>query len=339
MPKVNLKSLTKTELTAFVESLGEKPFRAAQLWSWLYNKGAASFEAMTNLSKTFRQTLDSVSEIRSLSLERKTLSGFSDTQKFLWRLDDGMKIESVCIPEPDRTTICISSQVGCALGCTFCATGRMGFRRNLEAHEIVDQVLCVRRETSMQPTNVVVMGMGEPLLNYENVMRALQVLNDPEAIAIGHRRITVSTAGIVPGIRRMAEEGRPYRLAVSLNAAIDDLRTLLMPVNKTYPVDEVIRAVRFYTAKTKKRVTFEYVLLKGINDSPGEADRLLKLLKGLPCKVNLIAFNPTKGKFERPGAEHVRAFAERIKSLQAPVNLRLSRGDDIDAACGQLAAG
>jgi 23S rRNA (adenine2503-C2)-methyltransferase len=269
---------------------------------------------------------------------RKTVSEAHGTQKFLWGLEDGLKIESVYIPEADRKTVCISSQVGCALGCTFCATGRMGFKRNLSPHEIVDQVLSVRRETLVQPTNVVVMGMGEPLLNYDHVMRALGVLNDPEGLAIAHRRITVSTAGIVPRIRQMAEEGRPYKLAVSLNAARDDLRGVLMPVNKKYPMDEVIKVVKYYTAKTKKRVTFEYVLLKGVNDSIAEADRLLRLLKGLPCKVNLIAFNETGGTFERPDTGSIHAFAERIKPLRAPVILRLSRGDDIAAACGQLAA-
>jgi 23S rRNA (adenine2503-C2)-methyltransferase len=338
MQKVNLKSLTKIELGSYVASLGEKPFRAGQVWSWLYNKGAVSFDDMSNLSKHFRETLAASAEISRLTLVRKTVSEAYGTQKFLWQLDDGLRIESVYIPESDRKTVCISSQVGCALGCAFCATGRMGFRRNLVPHEIIDQVLSVRRETSVQPTNVVVMGMGEPLLNYGHVMLALGVLNDPEALAIGHRRITVSTAGIVPRIRQMADEGRPFKLAVSLNAARDDLRGLLMPVNKIYPMDEVVGAVRYYTAKTRKRVTFEYVLLKGVNDSTADADRLLRLLKGLPCKVNLIAFNETGGTFKRPDASRINAFAERIKPLQAPVILRLSRGDDIAAACGQLAA-
>jgi 23S rRNA (adenine2503-C2)-methyltransferase len=337
MQKVNLKSLTKSELQSFVASLGEKPFRAGQIWSWLYNKGAVSFDDMSNLSKGFRETLAGSAEIPRLALVRKTVSEAYGTQKFLWQLEDSLRIESVYIPESDRKTLCISSQVGCALGCAFCATGRMGFRRNLLPHEIIDQVLSVRRETSVQPTNVVVMGMGEPLLNYDHVMQALGVLNDSGALAIGHRRITVSTAGIVPRIRQMADEGRPYKLAVSLNAAGNELRTALMPVDKTYPLHDLIAAVRYYTAKTKKRVTFEYVLLKGVNDSIAEADGLLRLLKGLPCKVNLIAFNETGGRFKRPDMESIHGFAERIKSLRAPVNLRLSRGDDIAAACGQLA--
>jgi 23S rRNA (adenine2503-C2)-methyltransferase len=337
MQKINLKSLTKSELDDFIASLGEKPFRAGQIWSWLYNKGAVSFDDMSNLSKGFRDALAASAEIPRLALIRKTSSEAHGTQKFLWRLEDGFQIESVAIPESDRKTVCISSQVGCALGCTFCATGRMGFTRNLHAHEIVDQVLSVRRETSTQPTNVVVMGMGEPFLNYENVIQALGVLNDPGALSIGHRRITISTSGIVPRIRQFADENRPYKLAVSLNAARNDLRGELMPVNRTYPMNEVIGAVRYYTGKTKRRATFEYVLLKGVNDSDAEAGRLLRLLKGLPCKVNLIAFNPTGKNHERPDAGRIHAFAERIKSLQAPVNLRLSRGDDIAAACGQLA--
>jgi 23S rRNA (adenine2503-C2)-methyltransferase len=337
MSKINLKSLTKAKLAEFIASLGEKPFRAPQIWLWIYNKGAVSFDEMTNLSRDFRKRLDAVAEIHPMKSIRQTDSGSSDTRKFLWCLEDGQTIESVYIPESGRITICVSSQIGCAMGCVFCATGEMGLRRNLEFYEIVDQVLSVRRETGSQPTNIVVMGMGEPFLNYENVMQALDILNDPEGLAIGHKRITVSTAGIVPRIRQMADEGRPYKLAVSLNAASNDLRTRLMPINKTYPLNEVIEAVRYYSSKTKKRVTFEYVLLEGINDSMVEADRLLKLLKNLPCKINLIAFNPTNSVFRRPNTAVIGAFAERIKPLHAPVILRLSRGDDIAAACGQLA--
>ena len=337
MHKTDLKTLTRSELIRFVENLGEKPFRASQLWLWLYHKGVTSFDEMSNLSKDFRERLKNAAEIRSIELFQKTVSVSTGTQKFLWRLQDGQKIESVFIPESDRKTICISSQAGCALGCTFCATGGMGFRRNLEACEIVDQVLAVRRETGVQPTNIVVMGMGEPFLNYENTMHALDLLNDPEGVAVGHRKITVSTAGIVPRIRQYTEEDRPYKLAVSLNAVSGTLRTELMPVNKTYPLGDVIQSVRDYTRRTGRRATFEYVLLNRVNDFTAHADRLLNLLKGLPCKVNLIVWNPTSDRFSRPDHKRVQAFAERIQPLHAPVILRLSRGDDIDAACGQLA--
>jgi 23S rRNA (adenine2503-C2)-methyltransferase len=335
--KLNLKTLDKTELTDWVQSLGEKPYRARQLWAWMYLKGADSFGAMTDISKEFRKTLESSAFVGSLKSIQTSASSLTGTQKFLWECGDGLRIESVFILEGDRKTVCVSSQVGCALECTFCATGKMGFVRNLKAWEIVDQVIGVRRETGIQPTNIVVMGMGEAFLNYENVMKAAVLLNDPEGIAIGHRRITISTAGIIPGIKRVTEENRPFKLAISLNATTDDVRSNIMPINKRYPIDALLNAAREYSRKTRKRLTFEYVLIKGVNDSMEDAGRLLKLLKGIPCKVNLIPFNPGSGTFERPDKEKIEAFLEAIKPLASPVIVRMSRGVDISAACGQLA--
>jgi 23S rRNA (adenine2503-C2)-methyltransferase len=334
---INLKNLGKPELADWIRSFGEKPYRARQLWSWIYLRGADSFGSMTDLSMDFRKRLESSAFVGSLKSIGKSASASTGTQKFLWECPDGSKIESVYIPEGGRRTVCVSSQVGCALACAFCATGRMGFVRNLEAWEITDQVIGVRREIGNQPTNVVVMGMGEPLLNYDNVMKAMAAINDPEGIAISHRKITVSTAGILPGIERYAAEKRPYKLAVSLNATTDAVRSRVMPVNRQYPLAALLKATREYYRKTRKRITFEYVLIDGVNDTPEDAGRLLKLLKDIPCKLNLIPLNPAGGTFGRPDDKRVAAFLDAVKPLASPVMVRMSRGVDITAACGQLA--
>lgn len=303
----------------------------------MYRKGASSFDAMTDLSRAFRQKLADSAELEVLRLVRETGSDLTGTRKFLWECADGMRIETVFIPEADRRTVCVSIQAGCALGCAFCATGGMGFVRNLESWEIVEQVLGARRRMESRPTNIVVMGMGEPFLNYENGMKALAVIADPEGLAIGHRRITVSTAGILPGIRRFAREGQPYKLAISLNATTDGIRSRIMPVNKKYPLAGLLAAAKEYSMKSGNRVTFEYVLIRDVNDSMEDAERLLKLLKNMPCKVNLIPFNPGGGVFQRPDDGRIAAFLEAIKPLASPVIVRMSRGTDISAACGQLA--
>ena len=337
MQKRNLKGLSRQELDAFIAGIGEKHFRSSQIWSWMYFRGLTSFDGMTNLSKNLRSKLDGVATISSLKLIEKKTSSTSGTEKFLWELEDGLRLESVYIPEKRRRTVCISSQVGCGLGCRFCATASMGFVRNLYPHEIIDQVVSVGREVGEKPTNIVVMGMGEPLMNYDNVVKALNIINDAEGIAVSHRKITVSTAGIIPQLRRYTAEGHPYKLAISLNATTDAQRSKLMPVNRKYPLQELIRAARAYTHHMRRRLTFEYVLMKGVNDSPADAQRLLKLLKGIPCKVNLIAYNPGRTGYARSDDERIQAFAESIRPLCAPVTLRLSRGDDIEGACGQLA--
>ncbi len=338
MDRTRLKLLDKSGLAEWVRSLGEKPFRGRQLWAWMYKKGATSFEEMTDLSKEFRGKLLAAAALDSLKCIRTSESSVSGTKKFLWECPDGRRVESVFIPEGSRRTVCVSSQVGCALACTFCATGRMGFLRNLEAWEIADQVIAARRIVDAPITNVVVMGMGEPFLNYENVLQAMDVLNDPQGLSIGHRRITLSTAGIVPALRRYAEENRPYKLAVSLNAATDAIRSRLMPVNGTYPLSELLSATREYSRRTGRRITFEYVLIRNVNDFRDDAKRLLDLLKGIPCKVNLIPYNAAGGAFERPDDSRVAEFLEWIKPLASPVMVRWSRGVDVDAACGQLAA-
>ena len=338
MKKINLKGLSRDELDGFITGIGEKSFRASQIWSWIYVKGMTSFESMTNISKALRVRLDRMAFISSLRLIEKKSSPISGTRKFLWELEDGFCVESVYIPEKKRRTVCISSQVGCGLGCRFCATAKVGFVRNLLPHEIVDQVISVTRDVDEKPTNIVVMGMGEPLLNYENVLKALVIINNAEGIGIGHRKITLSTAGIVPQLHRYTEEGHPFKLAISLNGTTDAQRSRLMPINRKYPLRDLLQTAREYTRRRRKRLTFEYVLLKGVNDTPADAQRLLQLLEGIPCKVNLIGYNQARGSYKRPDEEHILGFAESIRSLCAPVTLRLSRGDDIDGACGQLMA-
>lgn len=336
MKKKNLKGLSREELTQLISEIGEKPFRSKQIWSWIYFHRITQFEQMTNIAKPLRQKLSEMACISSLKTVQKSESKSSGTVKFLFELQDGKCIESVYIPEKNRRTLCISTQVGCALGCRFCATGSMGFIRNLKPHEIVDQVICAWRELEERPTNIVVMGMGEPFLNYANVIKALNIINDADGIAIGHRKITISTAGVIPQLRKYTKEGHLFKLAISLNATTDSVRSKLMPINKKYPIDELLKAAKEYTKQMKKRLTFEYVLLKDVNDTALDAKRLLRLLSPIPCKVNLIAYNGSCGQFERPDDSRIQAFAESIREMCAPVTLRLSKGDDIDGACGQL---
>jgi len=336
MKKKNLKGLSREELAAFIEEIGEKSFRTGQIWSWMYLKGVNRFEEMTDISKGLRARLASIATIETLDCEQETGSNRSDTRKFLWRLHDGLHVESVYIPEVKRRTFCISTQVGCAMGCRFCATSTMGLIRSLEPWEIIDQVLGIKRLTGIHPTNIVVMGMGEPFANYDNVMKALCIIHDNNGLGIGHRKITISTAGLVPQIKRYLREKEPYNLAISLNAPYDALRSRIMPVNRKYSVQELIDALRPYANASRKMITFEYVLLHGVNDSDSHAAALKKLLKGMRCKINLIPYNETTAEFKRPSDAQVMGFAEHLKDLHATVTLRLSKGDDISGACGQL---
>ncbi len=331
-----LKGLTFEELRDWVQEQGLERFRAAQIYSWLYAKRASSFEEMTNLSKDLRRWLSEQADVGTLRILERTTSEQSGTVKYLLGLPDGRSVEAVYIPEEDRRTVCLSSQVGCPLACRFCATGQMGFVRNLETWEIVEQLLTIERETRGRVTNVVFMGMGEPLLNYEAVVKAAKLISDERGIAVSHRRIVISTAGLVREIKRMADEGHRFRLAISLNAADDDTRSELMPINRRHKIRELIEAAKYYYRKTRRRVTFEYVLLAGVNDRRRDAERLRSLLGDFPCKINLIPYNETVPEFRRPSAERVDRFREWLHPLHAPVIVRWSRGDDIRAACGQL---
>ncbi|HEY8417782.1 MAG TPA: 23S rRNA (adenine(2503)-C(2))-methyltransferase RlmN [Limnochordales bacterium] len=335
-PRVNLYGMGLAELTAFVQGLGEPAYRARQLMEWLYRHGVTDIEAMTNLPKALRHTLAQRAYVGAAAVAHVQVSQ-DGTRKYLLRLPDGDTVEAVLIPEGPRRTACLSSQIGCGIGCRFCATALMGLIRNLAPGEIVGQLAAIQQESGQRVTNVVMMGMGEPLANYANVMRALRLLNDPLGFGLGARRLTISTVGIAPRIRDLAREDLQVGLAVSLHAANNETRDRLVPINRRYPIEELLAACREYVERTHRRVTFEYVLLKGVNDGPGDARQLAGLLQGLLCHVNLIPFNPVpETGFERPEPAVVKRFLEELRSRGIPATVRRSRGSDIDAACGQL---
>lgn len=324
-----------SELEKLCVDLGEPRYRARQVYNWIYSKAAASVEEMTNLPVRLRKVLQSYN---FLPLETIVVRHSTDgTRKYLFRLLDGNAIETVMIPEDDRITVCVSTQVGCAMGCTFCATGQLGYVRNLSSAEIVGQVLAVRHDIKRRVSNIVFMGMGEPLYNYEAVMEAIRILNDPDGLAIGMRHITISTCGIVPGIRRLADEQLQLVLAISLHATTDEKRQQIMPIARKYPLTELLDACRYYVHKTGRRITFEYALMAGINDDLGDARELANLLRGIPAHVNLIPVNPVVGTgLNRSSETQILRFARILEECGVSVTVRQERGADIQAACGQL---
>jgi 23S rRNA (adenine2503-C2)-methyltransferase len=341
---VNLLGLDREGLLAFFAGLGEKPFRAAQVMQWLHQYGVDDFSLMTNLSKALRARLAETAEIRGPSVKLDQLAA-DGTRKWLFELADGNCIESVFIPEEGRGTLCISSQVGCTLNCTFCATGAQGFNRDLTAAEIVGQMWQANRllggnngQENRVITNVVFMGMGEPLLNFDSVLTSIHVLLDDMAYGLSRRRVTVSTAGMVPLIDRLREEVS-VSLAVSLHAPNDELRTEIVPLNKKYPIAELLDACRRYCENDPhRRVTFEYVMLDGVNDSVTHARQLARLLQDVPSKVNLIPFNPfPHTRYKRSSQQAIDTFRDIMYESGLMTITRKTRGDDIDAACGQLA--
>lgn len=339
MERVFIKDYTLPELEAWVERVGERRFRARQIFKHIYVHRVSSWDECSDLSKTFRVQLEFGSRLHALTLLKKQLSS-DGTAKYLFGLHDGHSIETVLIPDPPRTTLCVSSQVGCALGCAFCLTGTMGLKRNLKPAEIVDQVCQVRRElgSGSHITNIVFMGMGEPLANYDAVVKSIGVMIDPNGLAFSHRRITLSTAGLVPQLDRLGQES-PVNLAISLHAADDAVRDRLMPVNRTYPLASLLDACRRYPLPPRKRITFEYILVEGVNDGMGDAKKLVRLLNGIRAKVNLIPLNPHPGcNLRRPSQGRIDAFQEILKNAHLTTLIRQSRGSDIRAACGQLAA-
>lgn len=331
-----LSGLSPDELETLVTAWGEPAYRARQLFSWVHGGRARSFEEMSNLPRGLRETLAVRAVLDTLTIleRRKARDG---TTKYLFRLSDGETVEAVWIPAPGRRTVCLSSQVGCAIGCRFCATGWGGLVRNLTAAEIVDQVRLIARDTGQRPTNLVFMGMGEPLANYGNVRRAMELLHAPAGFGIGWRHHTLSTSGIVPGIRRLAGERLPITLAVSLHAADDETRSMLVPLNRRWPISELLKACREYVACTGRRISFEYVLIRGINDTRRDARRLAGLLAGILSHVNLIPLNrvPEVG-WEAPSPARQREFARLLEEAGLSVTLRQERGGEIEAACGQL---
>lgn len=341
MDRVNLKGLWIEELESFLYKLGEKKYKAKQLAKWIYNKGVTDFEQMTDLSKDLRRKLSEVAYIGKLKLIKKQVSKIDQTEKFLFELFDGKRIETVLMRGKKRVTVCISTQVGCALNCIFCATGKSGFERNLSAGEIVNQIIAVKAylKEDEKITNIVIMGMGEPLLNYENTVKAIRIIQSEIGLSISAKRITVSTSGIAPKIHQLADEGLKIKLALSLNTPDDELRRKLMPITKKYPLSEVLEALRYYAKKNDARITFEYVLIKNVNDSEKQALKLAKLIRGIPCKINLIPYNPVRGcPYEKPDEETLMRFRDILYPRTPAVTLRRSKGEDIQAACGQLKA-
>jgi 23S rRNA (adenine2503-C2)-methyltransferase len=346
--KTNLLGLTRAELETFVLDMGEKPFRARQLMKWMYKRSVGDFDLMTDLAKSFRERLKEVAEVRTPAVTLTQVSA-DGTRKWLLAMDGSkgsdmpQAIEMVFIPEPGRGTLCISSQIGCAMDCTFCSTAQQGFNRNLGVAEIVGQVWLANRELGYEPggdrviTNVVFMGMGEPLANYRNVVPAAEILMDDFGFDISRRRVTVSTSGLVPQMLKLAEETN-CALAVSLHAPNDRLRDELVPINRKHPIAELLDACWQYVNKQNARsITFEYVMLDGVNDRPEHAHELVRLLKGRPAKMNLIPFNPFPGtRYQRSTPAAIERFRDILNANGVIATTRRTRGDDIDAACGQL---
>jgi 23S rRNA (adenine2503-C2)-methyltransferase len=340
----NLVGLSRAELAEEMAGFGAEPFRARQLWHWIYHRGVTDFTAMTNLAKPFRERLAAHYHLSRPGISRGLVST-DGTRKWLLRFGDGQEIETVHIPESDRGTLCVSSQVGCTLTCTFCHTGTQRLVRNLSAAEIVGQIMIARDalgewpspQEDRQLTNIVLMGMGEPLYNFDNVAAAVKIAMDPEGLAISRRKITLSTSGVVPTIEQCGTE-LGVNLAISLHAVTDELRNRLVPLNKKYPIADLLEACRSYPGSSNaRRITFEYVMLKGVNDSPAEARELVRLLKGIPAKVNLIPFNPWPGAaYECSTDAAIAAFSDIVFNAGYSAPVRTPRGRDIFAACGQL---
>jgi 23S rRNA (adenine2503-C2)-methyltransferase len=342
--KTDLKSFTLTELQEQLRTLGEPSYRASQITHWLYKKRIDTIDKMTNLPRPLRERLSENFSLDKIAVIRM-LGAHDTTRKFLFRLADGNLIESVLIPaslalyggRSDRRTICISTQVGCAYGCKFCASGLEGFSRNLSANEIVEQLIAVERATGEKIDNVVFMGMGEPLANLENVLRAISIINADWGLGIGARHITVSTSGLAPQIRKLGEESFQIRLAVSLHGATDEVRNRIMPINRRYNIETLLSACDYYKAHKKQRLTFEYILIADVNDSDDQARLLCRHAHRLSAKVNLIPYNSVSGlPWARPSEKRQQKFHSILQAEGVPATLRREKGHDIDAACGQL---
>lgn len=337
MNKTDIKSLTHEELQDLLKGMGEKPFRAGQLYRWMHEKLAASFDEMTNLSKGLRGKLAENCTFTALKPVCVRISQIDDTRKYLFELEDGNVIESVLMKYKHGNSVCISSQVGCRMGCRFCASTLDGLERNLTPSEMLDQIYRIQRDTGERVSNVVVMGSGEPLDNYDNLIRFIRLLTGEGGLNISQRNVTVSTCGIVPGIRKLAEEDLQITLALSLHAPNDEVRRTLMPVAKRYGLNEVMDACRYYFEKTGRRLTFEYSLVQGVNDNLDEAKALVRLIKDQHGHVNLIPVNPIKEReYVQSGRQAIEAFKNQLEKSGINVTVRREMGRDIDGACGQL---
>ncbi len=337
--KKQLFNYTLEELKAALKKMGEPGFRGDQIFVWLYKKHKINFDAMSNLSKKLRSQLADHYDVSTLTVEKVAKSNIDVTHKYLFRLADDHFVESVYMQDKKRVTLCISTMVGCPVGCPYCATGLMGFHRNLSTAEIVNQLVYINSVEDKPVTNIVFMGMGEPFLNYDNVIQAAKIFNSPSGPEISARKITISTCGIVSAIQRYTKEGHKYKLAVSLNGSNDEQRNIMVPVNKKTGTSALIRALKDFTKQTKQRVTFEYILVKGFNDSKADAKRLKQLLSDFPCKLNVIPYNENEHcAFQSTTEKELDRFIKELYKAPFAVTVRRSKGQDIDAACGQLYA-
>ena len=338
MTKEEIKSLSRPELGKALKDAGHEPYRVSQIFRWLYRSTVGSFDEMADLPAALRQALSSKFSVSSLGILDLRRSLSDGTTKYLFRLQDGNTIETVLIPEKERNTICLSSQVGCKFACNFCASAPFGFTRNLSQAEILNEVIAIKAANpETRITNLVFMGIGEPLDNYDNVLGAIRIFNDKDAFHIGARKITISTCGVVPGIERLAKEGLQVELSVSLHSANDDTRSKLLPVNKRYGLRELMKACKNYIQATNRLITFEYVLIDGVNSSRESAAELAGLLKGIKCKVNAISYNRVADKnYKGPSDSEIEIFMATLKNNGVNAIHRKPKGDDIDAGCGQL---
>ncbi|WP_010228916.1 23S rRNA (adenine(2503)-C(2))-methyltransferase RlmN [Gillisia marina] len=339
--KKDIRALTKEQLQEFFVAQGDKSFRGSQVYEWLWNKSAHSFEDMTNISKATRQMLEDNFVINHIRVDQMQRSS-DGTIKNAVRLHDNLTVESVLIPTPKRTTACVSSQVGCSLDCKFCATATLKRMRNLNPDEIYDQVVAIDNESRLyfdKPlSNIVFMGMGEPLMNYNNVMKAVEKITSKEGLGMSSKRITISTSGVPKMIKKLADDETKVKLAVSLHSAIDEIRTTIMPFNATFPLEDLREALEYWYLKTKSRITYEYIVWEGINDTRKDAEALVRFCKYVPCKVNLIEYNPIDdGVFQQASSDATHMYESMLERNGITVTVRRSRGKDIDAACGQLA--
>lgn len=335
---IDILSLYPNEIEELVESLGEKKYRASQIFSWLY-KGVTDFSQMTNLSKTFIAKLKEKAVIKQITVEKKLVSSIDGTVKHLFTLDDGEKIESVLMRYKHGNTICISTQAGCRMGCSFCASTMNGWRRNLTPSEMLLQIMKTEADAGEKISNIVLMGIGEPLDNYDNVIRFIRLANHKDGLNIGMRHISLSTCGLVDKINRLAEEDIPLTLSVSLHAADNEVRRSMMPVANKWTVEELIDACKRYIEKTGRRISFEYAMIQGVNDSVRDAEKLGKLLSGMLCHVNLIPINPVGGKnYKKSEKNSIGVFTRTLEKYKINVTVRRKLGSDIDASCGQLRA-
>ena len=334
--KKALKNFTEAEMKEFMKEIGEKAFRGTQVYSWIY-KGAKTFDDMKNIPKSLREKLEEVSYIGNIDIELKLESKDGKTKKYLFLLNDGNIIETVMMDYDSRVTVCVSNQVGCRMGCRFCASTMDGLVRNLEPWEILDQIMKIQEDTGKRVSNLVLMGSGESLDNYDNTKQFLKIVNDENGLNIGYRHITLSTCGIVPKIYELADLEIPINLAISLHSPYDEKRKEIMPVANKYSIKEILDACRYYIKKTNRRVTFEYSLIKGVNDGKKEAEALASLSKGMLCHVNLIPINEVDERdFKKPDKAFIYKFRDYLEERNIPATVRISMGSDISGACGQL---